>query len=124
MYHNEESIPEMVSISDSTSLSSRQSDSIEIVSSSDLCCILDTGKVNIRRRYVVIFVNQICNWSFLLFFSSHNKEANGSRCQQTITDIEIENLADTFNQCMVDKQNWLSPSYKKVKKNEISVAKV
>ena len=33
-------------------------------------------------------------------------------CQQLhgTTDLEIENLATNFNNCMADKQRWLSPT--------------
>ncbi|XP_057370682.1 uncharacterized protein LOC130691722 [Daphnia carinata] len=74
-----ESSPELVTLADTASLNSRDSDSIEIVSISNMC---------------------------LKFANGHGE--SGTACHQVLGDFEIENLADNFSSCLkTDKQRWL-----------------
>ncbi|XP_046440525.1 uncharacterized protein LOC124191378 [Daphnia pulex] len=74
-----DSSPELVMLSDTASLNSKDSDSIEIVSIANMC----------------------------LKFSNEHGEGVGA-CQKVLGDFEIENLADNFNACLkAEKQRWL-----------------
>jgi len=91
----DENLPDIVSLSDSTSVSTsgRTSSSIEIVSSSMLC--------NKANEYD--------------FFSS-------GLCNQALVDVEIESLGDMFNACRNDKQAWLASTNKR--NENIALSKV
>merc|ERR1712135_51681 len=88
-------IPDLVSLSDTTSTSSsKTSDSIEIVSSSAFCH--NSNETN-------------------------NHLTSGTMCNLGLVNVEIESLGDIFTACWNDKQTWLASSNKR--NESISLAK-
>lgn len=80
----DESMPDIVSLSDTTSTSSKTSESIEIVSSS------------------------------MLYHKANEYDSFKSGiCNQALVNVEIESLGDMFNACLNDKQNWLASASKR-----------
>lgn len=109
-----ESSPELVSLSDNTSLNSKDSESsIEIVSSSNLC-LKFSNEVTVSFKTPMHCSNLA---SSLLY-------KHGEGCQQVMGgDFEIENLADNFSACFKgDKQRWLVSEPKEA--GDIPIAKV
>ena len=94
--------PELVSLSDSVSLcSSKQSDSIEIVST----CSLKSDEEKVLWHDKNMIASSHCQ----LFPLQVDK-----CCQKPLINVEIENLADKLSVCMTDKQRWLAPTRTKL----------